>query len=279
MSLRRWRYLPRVALGWLLVGLCACSPILNFVSVAPAPFSLGSQRRLPLYVRHDSLAQTALLLQIARDATIQGGYFAVQDHTAERSPLYWRNHDVTLDPDATADLDSEVALELGLTSYDVTCEPAQKAPPCVPGLTPLLTATFFNRSGVLGTWRSPEPLSADARATPTVLRSEFAALLADITPVELRREVPLSTRDGALKPFVELAVRGQVALARELVRNYAENHPSSAAAWYDLAVLTEALGQARDALTLYDRAIGLEAKPLFFEMRAQCARHLQSPAP
>ncbi len=203
----------------------------------------------------------------------------MQDHTSERSPLYWQNHDVALDPEATDDLDSEVALELGLTSYDVTCKSAQGAPPCVPGLTPLLTATFFNSSGVLGTWRSPEPLSADARATTAALRNEFAALLADITPVELRREVPLSTHDSALEPFVELAVRGQVALARELLRNYAENHPSSAAAWYDLAVLTEALGQARDALTLYDHAIQLEARPLFFEMRAQCARLMQSPAP
>jgi tetratricopeptide (TPR) repeat protein len=100
-----------------------------------------------------------------------------------------------------------------------------------------------------------------------------AALLDEMTPSEVTRFVALDEDDSAQIPILEVALDGNIARAREDLKVYVEHAPTNAAAVYNLAVLTEAMGKLRDALALYDRALQLDPKALYSEARDAAARH------
>ena len=101
-----------------------------------------------------------------------------------------------------------------------------------------------------------------------------SALLADITPREVRSRVRLDSDDEGQEPILELAKAGNVAAAADEARRYLKRHPQNPSAAYNLAVLLDAMGEYEDALWMYDRALRLGDKDFYATARAGCARRL-----
>lgn len=97
-----------------------------------------------------------------------------------------------------------------------------------------------------------------------------AALLDALTPRRVTRRLRLDDRDGGQDRMLRAALEGRIARAHEDLRRYGERHPQNAAAAYNLAVLTEALGRYDEALRCYDRALALDDKPLYRRARQAC---------
>jgi tetratricopeptide (TPR) repeat protein len=109
-------------------------------------------------------------------------------------------------------------------------------------------------------------LTARARIDAAMAKA-IEALLASITPVEITRRVSLDDADRNQRFILDVALDGNIARAREEMKSYIDKHPANARAIYNLAVLTEAMGQVQEALVLYDRALAMQEEPLYRRTR------------
>lgn len=101
--------------------------------------------------------------------------------------------------------------------------------------------------------------------------------LDDVTPRYVSRKVRLDYKSASeeQKPILDAARNGQVKSAAVQLEEYVAQHPNSASAAYNLAVLTDALGNYEQALTHYDRALSLGGKDYYTEAKSQCMRRMR----
>ena len=98
--------------------------------------------------------------------------------------------------------------------------------------------------------------------------------LKDVTPRTVSRRVRLDYSDKNQEPILDAARNGQVKQAATQMEDYVQKHPNSASAYYNLAVLTDALGQYEQALEYYDKALSLGGKDYYTEVKASCMERL-----
>ena len=105
-------------------------------------------------------------------------------------------------------------------------------------------------------------------------RNAVAQLLSAITPRSVTSSVKLDRKDKGTLPFIELSRAGNIQGAADGLEQYVREHPNSAAAFYNLAVMLDALGQYDVALRHYDKAITLGGRRWYRDGRLSCARRL-----
>ena len=98
--------------------------------------------------------------------------------------------------------------------------------------------------------------------------------LVDITPKTVSRDVQLDYSDEKQKPILDAARDGQVKEAATQLADYVQDNPNSSSAVYNLAVLTDALGQYERALTYYDKALSLGGKDYYTEAKSSCMKRI-----
>ena len=101
------------------------------------------------------------------------------------------------------------------------------------------------------------------------------SFLEDITPRTVSRRVRLDYSDENQEPILDVARNGQVKQAATQMEEYAQEHPNSSSAYYNLAVLTDAMGQYEQAIEYYDKALSLGGKDYYTEVKASCQERLQ----
>lgn len=99
--------------------------------------------------------------------------------------------------------------------------------------------------------------------------------LQDITPRTVTRRIRLDYSDENQEPILEAARNGQVKQAATQMEDYVQEHPNSSSAYYNLAVLTDALGQYEQAIEYYNEALSLGGKDYYTEVKASCMERLQ----
>lgn len=109
-------------------------------------------------------------------------------------------------------------------------------------------------------------------ATAGAAATAIDKFLRDVTPRQVREHVMVDRSDDRQASIIQSAAAGNVERAAEEMRAYYESNSGNAAAAYNLAVFTEALGDYDAALKYYDEAIALEAKGFFHGARDQCER-------
>ena len=235
-----------------------------------------------------------------QDATIEalakhsraGGFFIVEDRKAEGIRFDVRSGNIVLTGKPTAVKPSDVFVKVHvLDQYATdhikqTVKKKKKEEDEVINFyetTMLLAFTVGTQDGVLmdqaeyqGTaqWKLGEH-PADVRT-----RYDYAAanavrlFLQDITPRNHATKIKLDTSDDGQQEIVKAADRGNVKEAAVQMRSYAEQNPNSPVAWYNLAAMTDALGEYEEAGLLYDKAISLGGKPYYASAKTDCMRRM-----
>ncbi|WP_340107042.1 tetratricopeptide repeat protein [Rhodohalobacter sp. 8-1] len=98
--------------------------------------------------------------------------------------------------------------------------------------------------------------------------------IADITPRSISRRARLDYSNEELKPILDAARDGQVREAATQIEEYVAKNSNSASAVYNLAVLTDALGDYEKALNYYDEALSLGGKDYYTESKTNCMKRL-----
>jgi len=236
------------------------------ISLRPAPVHFGMTRELVIVGGNGERRLREAVCAELIDQARQGGYFHVVDSSTRGLRVTLRDRQIETDGfdlplaigevglwidvhQAGDDKRSEVTLEI--TVFDATAR--------------ILVAAHRVVAG------SGAQSLSDVSAVDRAVRSATQKLLQQITPVEVTRKVELDLRDRAQLPILEVALDGNIARAREEMKSYLEQAPENATAIYNLAVLTEAMGQVESALSLYDKALQLSDNPLYEQTRTAAA--------
>ncbi len=99
--------------------------------------------------------------------------------------------------------------------------------------------------------------------------------LRDITPRRVVDRIVIDKEAGDMALVVDLVDRGQYAQAMRKLQIKRKRYPLRADIMYNLAVLTDARGDYRAALKLYDQALRLGYKSFYRRSRNACARRLR----
>jgi tetratricopeptide (TPR) repeat protein len=235
--------------------------VLEFTDLQPGLVPVGDAYRLVIVPgdgRHP--AQVAIRRAVARQAA-EAGTFEVEERLGRRGER----------PKA-----GEVALQINVTGW----APEPESWPNGTGPRINLEVTVTTATGgartvsIEGRAPAPEKGAELGQAVRAAIENAAAAMLEAITPRRVTRRLQLDDSDGSQDPILKAATEGRIARAHEDLRRYLERHPENAAAAYNLALLTEALGRYEDAIQYYDRALELDDEPLYRRARRACAEAL-----
>jgi len=260
-----------------------CAMRLPISTLEPPAIAVGRARTLALYVGEAPGELRGRLADDLRAALAVRGYFSLREVLSPVAPVV-EGERLPLDAERVTLAADEALLRLDL-AVDASCdaETASLRPATLQSATGELAAVprlvmmsvGLDKSGrVLMRRCDEEPVvsaAVDVDAVVRAARALLGRLTSGMAPRERVVDVDFDTSDGGQSQILELAAVGNVARAHEELRVYLDGHPLNAAATYNLAVLTHALGRTQAALTLYDRAVGLAHKSLYERARALCA--------
>ncbi|MCK4738488.1 MAG: hypothetical protein KAT46_00930 [Deltaproteobacteria bacterium] len=113
-------------------------------------------------------------------------------------------------------------------------------------------------------------------AKVAALSNALGNFLKDITPTFVRQQVKLDDEAEDMKPTVELIVKGAYAEAASSLSSWMERAPARSDVVYNLAVVTEGMGDLKKAKTLYSKALTLGSKPFYSVSLANCANRISA---
>jgi tetratricopeptide (TPR) repeat protein len=116
----------------------------------------------------------------------------------------------------------------------------------------------------------------DSAAVAAAARSVVAKFLGDITPREVSATLRMDDDDKAQKPIIEVAKARNYPRAADEMRAYLAQNPNNPVAQYNLAVLLDAMGNYREALDLYTKAVQNSNKAFYAQAKAACATRLSN---
>ncbi|MBI5510808.1 MAG: hypothetical protein HY903_18770 [Deltaproteobacteria bacterium] len=237
----------------------------------PGPLPLGNGRRLVLGPGlGEAEARAALGRELAAQVS-RGGYFNLTDNSRFGAPPDVAGARVELTDDEPSLQPGDIGVRLDLSEAPASCSDSGAAVPVGCKATALtLRAHLFAAAGAFLVNGAAFTAVAEPGEAAKALAEVVAAFLKAITPVEVTRWVELDGSDGDQTSMLQAAADGQVARAREELRFYAVEHQDNAAAWFNLGVLTEALGQQGEARRLFQRAIALRADRRYREALGRC---------
>ncbi|MCK5235398.1 MAG: tetratricopeptide repeat protein [Deltaproteobacteria bacterium] len=101
-------------------------------------------------------------------------------------------------------------------------------------------------------------------------------VLFDITPRFVNSYVTLDDEAEDLKPTIDLIKNGAYAVAADDLKRMMADQPMRSDIVYNLAVVTEAMGEFDQALDYYSKAMSLGSKPFYATSRANCAKRIEA---
>jgi hypothetical protein len=242
---------------------CACAAKLAITSLEPSSVFLGPRRDLVIVGGEGRRGVRELVFAELSEQARRLGFFQVTDLSREGFQMRRDGGRVELEAFDRPLGDSEVGLWIDV-------EVAPETQPPAAGLTLSVAAFAPGGESLLRSHRVDGVSQDGLDGAAAVVAAE---LLRQITPAQVTRLVRLDEEDADQLPILQVALDGNIARAREDMKAYVANEPENAAAVYNLAVLTEAMGKLGDALVLYDRALNLVEKDLYSKAREAAARY------
>ena len=292
-----------VLLAFTLAVLCAtgCSAIKSIKlprhvtvnELRPAPYNVGTTPDVAVIEvdggRRD--LQDATIEALAKHSRA-GGFFIVEDRKAEGIRFDVRDGSMVLTGKPVTVEPSDVFIKVHVLDNYATDDIKQVVKKKKKGedevinfyeTSMLLAFTAGTRDGVLmdqaeyqgiAQWKLGEH-PGDVRTRYDHAAADAARrFLQDITPRNQAAKIKLDTSDDGQMEIIKAADRGSVKEAAVQMRSYAEQHPNSPVAWYNLAAMTDALGEYEEAGLLYDKAISLGGKPYYASAKTDCMRRM-----
>lgn len=93
-----------------------------------------------------------------------------------------------------------------------------------------------------------------------------------ITPRTEETKVRLDGSDEAQKPIIAEIEKGSLLTAAQLLEKYLADHPNSASAHYNYAVVMDAMGRSGAAIPYFEKAESLGAQAYYAEAKNNCIR-------
>lgn len=250
----------RSAALWLLLGLTACAPVVRVQRPVPAPVDLGPRARVLALVRVDGPGDSpTVVVHTLKGRAHRQGFFQIQA---------WS-------PGGSVESSGRTAyLALAVIEWSYTEEHLHGE------LQPRARVRLDLRVARTpeGPWSEPyqtgglvEGIESDSDASRPKAEQLLAEaclrtvddMLRALAPRPRIEEVELDVDDDLLRPGASFAERGELQEARAAFESVRVRHPESAAAAYDLGVVTEALGDWEGAETLYAEAVSRKDDRLY----------------
>jgi len=275
-----------------LTTLSGCATTVAIRSMQPGPVPVGATEHLVLLGGQGRRSAREFVAQELQRQCRDQGYFTVEDHGDDGLEVHISGRqaeieggDLVLEPgQAGLRIDvlewsaSRDEQEVKHTAPDgrVTVEhvPVQRG-------QALLAITLFDSSGhaflsetEYEGWASLDPATPRDEAIECAAREAVHHFLRDVTPIQITARVRLDDEDENQEPYLDAASNGALAQAAHDLEGYLQQHPNSASAAYNLAVLREAMGDFTGAMQMYDHALSLGGKDYYSSARAGCARRL-----
>lgn len=269
-----------------------CATTVAIRSMQPGTVPVGPTRQLVLLGGEGRRSAREFVGQALVQQCRGQGYFSVTDRSAEGLSLRVAGRQVSLEGGDLALGAEQAGLWIDVLEWnaqrdteEVTrTDPAGKSHveevPVMRG-NALLAVTLFGPSGQAFLaeteyegWASTPPDAPREEAIEAAARDALASLLREITPTPVVSRVRLDDEDSGQEAILETASAGATAQAARDLEAYLGQHPESASAAYNLAVLHEAMGDFRAALERYDHALSLGGKDYYSRARASCAQRL-----
>jgi tetratricopeptide (TPR) repeat protein len=86
--------------------------------------------------------------------------------------------------------------------------------------------------------------------------------------------VIIDDSDPALEGVVVMIQDGNYAFAQQKLLEYTAQNPNGGPGWYNLALVTDAMGDYETALQYYDKAIQVGPQDFYHDARSGCAKRL-----
>jgi len=291
MSVPRVPTVPALVLAAALL-LPACATRVPIASTRPGPVAVGAARHLVILDGQGRRgAREEVSFELARQAGL-AGWFTLDDLSGDGHRVQVSGRRVKVRPrvyleEESAGMRVDVlewqAAEHSHTVVRAEEDGARKRQTFhrLEG-TVVLGVTLFDAWGNVllaereydGTASGPAATSSDEDVIARSAEEAVALFLADVTPQTVVEQVRLDDEDAAQRPILEIVEDGHTAIAARRMEAYAERHPESASAAYNLAVLLDALGERYEALAWYDSALELRYRDFYADARSACARRI-----
>jgi tetratricopeptide (TPR) repeat protein len=282
--------MTRALLISLLISLSACTPHLRIQSTRPSAVNLGARPNLSIIDVNGNRRdlQESVVAALLRQR--RGSALIIKDKRALGLKVTLNGQTPTFSGPEYLLKEGEHLLSVSIVDVEVQTETRTETQKDAKGnpqeveytalvadvaitatiadadTAPLAEKEYSSKIAARDSAQGPSKLELKERA----LSDAVSQLLADVTPVTVTAFVALDDEDKALEPYLDLATSGQLEQAIEGLKDHLERHPSGAAAWYNLAVLYDALGRYDEALDAYDAALERGNKDLYVKGRAGC---------
>lgn len=268
----------------------ACGSSITIQTLRPAANNLGADQKIDvLHTTGRRSARETVIAQLQKQARSRG-YFQVKDVSEKGIEVKIAGRiaslsDGSMVPEGTVGMRIDV-LEWGANKETKTEEYTEKGQKRTRSYSvyagkALLGVTVFDASGKarlaekeyqgrssMGGSNANEGAARDMAGADAVRR-----LLNDITPTPVRFKVKLDSDDKGQKDIIKAAEAGNLPKATADLKAYLKGNPNNPAATYNLAVFTDAAGDYKTALDLYDKAIrGNPKADWYSNARQGCAK-------
>lgn len=279
-----------------LLGLCAlvaggalgtgCRSGLVIRSWEPGPVAVGKATRLVLLdAEGERRSAREAVTQVLGEQARLGGYFTFNDESEKGAEVKVAGRTVRCEGAELGEDSLGMRLDVHQWQADTDTRTSQSV---VGGIVQtrrtvvtagevVLGITLFNAKGraLLAEKEFSGKAEGQTPDKDAVLagaaRSAIQQFLAEVTPRQVQRTVLFDTSEEAVTPFIKTAQGGNVKQAAEDLYGYVQANPNSAAATYNLAVMSDAMGDYATAMQWYDRAMAIGGQPFYEKARADCA--------
>jgi len=281
------RAFSKVLVIGLLAGAAGCATTIPIQTLQPGPVSVGAAKSLVILQGEGRRSGRETVFQLLTEKARQGSYFSVTDRSEEGVKVTIAGRKVKVDGFQQGPQPGELYLRIDVLGWDASkdsktttdAKGREKSVITWNGKA-ILGVTLFNTEGntllaekeYIGKSSNGDDTASEEGVTKAAAANAVDILLADITPKAVTRNVRLDDDDKELKPAIDTAKAGNLAKAAEDCKAYLDAHPTSSAAAYNLAVLTDAMGRYDEALAIYDQALSIGKKDFYSEGRAACAK-------
>jgi len=266
-----------------------CASYITVQSERPGPVNVGATKTLVMLDGAGRRSATEFVAQEFQSTARTAGYFRIVDKSESGVTLALAGGTATVE-NATEALEAGAAY-LKIDVLDWTADKTTNSNTDKEGKTTTVTTntgtvvlavTLAGADGhaVLAekdyedTWSSSSKDVSKDDVIENAGRAAINQILSDITPVNVAARVRIDTSDKAQKPFIATAKEGNFSQAVDDLRAYIHENANNGAAYYNMALFIDAMGNYSEAMGAYDRAIELSggSKSFYTAARAACAR-------
>lgn len=223
-----------------------------------------------------------------------GGYYQVKDRSEEGIEVNVAGQTASVTGDTQGSLSNEMYMRIDVLEWDYDQNQNVKQVKDKDGNT--VTKTVIVSSGevvlavticppkggptviaereYVGKFTTEKEGFSEATVMQKASQNVVNQLVNDISPRTKQEHVRIDDSDPNQEGVIAAIEDGQYAQAQQWLIDYTNQNPQRASAWYNLALVTDAMGDYQTALTYYDKAIGLGGLDFYIEARAGCAKRL-----